>query len=105
MARLSYKRKINQIRKTLLREKIPFKKIILFGSYAKGFATKNSDMDLCLIFADKEKKDLENFRSRSSIALYKFEISLDIIVTTMTEFKKNKVSPILHEIRTSGIVV
>lgn len=36
--------------KTLLQEKgIPVKKIILFGSYAKGTAKPWSDLDLCIV--------------------------------------------------------
>ena len=42
------------------------KKIILFGSYAYGKPNKNSDIDLCVIVADKKKQPRCLFKYRIS---------------------------------------
>ena len=39
-----------------IRNKIETKKIIIFGSYAKGKETENSDIDLCIITEEKISK-------------------------------------------------
>lgn len=42
-------KKISEYIKVLREDKLPIKKVILFGSYAKGTQHKWSDIDLCVI--------------------------------------------------------
>jgi len=47
-----------QLKKLLLlvaQEEIPIKRALVFGSHAKGLATRTSDLDVCLIFSDRVK--------------------------------------------------
>jgi predicted nucleotidyltransferase len=48
---------IEEIRKTLdeLRKELPLKKVILFGSYAKGNYTAASDVDVLVVYSGKER--------------------------------------------------
>ena len=71
---------------------IDAQKIILFGSYARGQATPNSDIDL-LIIADSQLP-----RFKRSRVLYKnlspYPFSMDLIVYTPQEIEKGKKSPL-----------
>ena len=65
-------------------------KIILFGSYAKGNANNESDMDI-LIISDKEKEKPRRFRGLELLyKLRKFHFSKDILIYTNDEIKKYK---------------
>jgi predicted nucleotidyltransferase len=50
---------VERIRKSLdaLREGFPLKKVILFGSYAKGRYTAASDVDVLIVYGGRERKD------------------------------------------------
>ena len=59
-------------------------RIILFGSYARGEAGPDSDLDLLVVmpvYGSKREKELE-----IGVALHEFRIPKDIIVTTPEEF-------------------
>ena len=58
-------------------------RIYLFGSYAKGIPTSNSDIDLCIVFPDSEKHvDLSSIR----LSLVKCQKALDLIAFSEQEF-------------------
>jgi hypothetical protein len=42
---------------TVLEERLPLKKMVLFGSYAKGRQTVASDVDLLVVYAGKPRED------------------------------------------------
>jgi predicted nucleotidyltransferase len=63
-------------------------KIILFGSYAKGTAGPDSDVDLLIVMpvrGSRHKKAVE-----IGVALHDIEISKDVIVVTPEEFEWRK---------------
>ncbi len=66
--------------------------VILFGSYARGDANENSDVDFLVI----AKSDLPRFkRSRQLHKLFKpYPFGMDILVYTPVEIKKNSKSPL-----------
>lgn len=66
--------------------------IILFGSYAKGIATKESDIDILLI--SNEKIEIEKV-TKAIYAKYGKEIIP--IVMTQNDFKKQKSKPVITE--------
>lgn len=63
-------------------------KIILFGSYADGKATEDSDLDLLIVY----KTDLPRKERRLPIrkALHDFKFPMDIIVYTPEEIEYYK---------------
>jgi len=77
--------------------KLRFKKnlifVVLFGSYAKGNATKRSDIDIMV--ACKRKVDITHI-IKETHAKYGKEI-IPILITS-TEFEKQKEKPIIKEI-------
>ncbi len=67
--------------------------IVLFGSYAKGNATEESDIDVLLI--SKTKSEIDKI-TKEIYAKYGKEIN--VIIMTPTEFKKQKDKVVIKEI-------
>ena len=61
-------------------------KIVLFGSYARGEATENSDIDLLIVFSEPVNKRQRAIEIRRILA--DMPIGKDIIVTSPEEIKK-----------------
>ncbi len=96
--------KINEIAQRIA-DKFNPEKIILFGSYASGNASNNSDLDLLIV------KDTDLPRHRRSFDIHKSLIGLmipiDILVYTKKEFeeeKKEKSSFLNSAIKTSKVL-
>jgi len=69
-------------------EKFKPLKIILFGSYARGSAGPDSDVDLLIVMpvrGSKRKKAVE-----IGVALHDIEVAKDVIVVTPDEFEWRK---------------
>jgi|SRR3989344_4254117 len=81
--------------------------IVLFGSYAKGTATKTSDIDLIFIVSDlKNKQAREGIERESASYQYSHNIKVSPLITDITEFKKMLESDKLNvgkEARETGI--
>ncbi len=65
--------------------------IILFGSYAKGNANDNSDLDLLIV----KNTNLPRFKRAANLYknLAKLHLSMDLIVKTEDEVKANLENP------------
>lgn len=83
--------------------------IILFGSYAKGTATKGSDIDLLFIVSDLKNKALRETIERESASYqYSHNLIVSPLITDITEFKKmlkSKEMNIGKETREYGIAL
>lgn len=86
-------------------------KIILFGSYANGSATEDSDIDLFLI-KDIEKEKMRDFKFKAKKALRSFQlrhkIGLDLFVDSKErmEFRIKEVKDQFYdEIVENGVVL
>ena len=77
-------------------------KIILFGSYAYGDVTSDSDIDL-LVILKTDLKSAERQRLISKI-IYPRSAPMDIIVKTPEEIikSKNRVDPFINEVLEKG---
>lgn len=63
--------------------------IVLFGSYAKGTATKQSDIDLLFIVSNIKDKNLREAIERESASYqYSNNIKISPLITDIEEFKK-----------------
>ncbi|MBZ4684043.1 MAG: uncharacterized protein PWP46_1798 [Fusobacteriaceae bacterium] len=78
-------------------------KVILFGSYANGTATENSDIDILIV--EKEIKSKLEEKRKIRKALYDIDISKDIIVVSEEEFDfyKNDFGSIVKEAVDKGL--
>ena len=104
MATKLTKRELKALIDELEGVKLAWSAIYLFGSTAKGYATPESDRDFCVVLPRKNS-NIRELDIKNNCALGLKGYNFDIVITTEREFKNNKISPILHEIRTSGVKV
>jgi len=80
-------------------------KIILFGSYAYGTPTKDSDLDICIIEKDYKNKWDEKHKIRNLLS--NIEMPKDILNPKLDEFDfyKNEINSVYHDINTKGVVL
>ena len=60
-------------------------KIILFGSYAYGKPTADSDVDFLLIVPEKSQKDRDRIYDKASDALIPRPFSIDFVVRSRSD--------------------
>ncbi len=97
-------RKIRQFRNIIIKD-IPVKKILLYGSYAKGVATKDSDIDLLVVV--KRQPKLSKHYIATKLAKYALEVAPEIEPKCVfwDEYRKPQKASILEEIiKTSKVV-
>src|SRR5271165_7198052 len=78
-------------------------RIILFGSYARGEVTEDSDLDVLVVTGDEvENTRKESVRLRSAIK--EIEMPIDILVVTESRFQKLSNTPglIYEEVLKTG---
>lgn len=96
---------VNEISKKLkiLKDNKAIRKVILFGSYAKGDVSRKSDMDLAVIM-DADKRFFDRYDLCDE--LYDiFDTNLDIFPNTKEEFSRISHRPFIKTIIKEGIVV
>lgn len=75
---------------------------ILFGSYAKGTATKESDIDLAIISRDFGKDRIAE-GVLLNVLMYRIMKNAELIPISLKDYADpNNISPLLHEIKTTG---
>ncbi len=78
------------IRDAILAEVTP-DRIVLFGSYAKGSQTKDSDIDIMILLKDDiSRKDKLNLLYRIEKRFLKLPYSVDIVLKSRTQFEEYK---------------
>ena len=80
--------------------------IYLFGSYAWGIPTEDSDLDLVIIIDHSDEKSFNRPRPGQR-ALFGLGISKDIVIYTKDEFEKysHDVTSLCYKIRQKGKVL
>jgi predicted nucleotidyltransferase len=104
MARKLTKRELNALVSALVRQGLKTCDIYLFGSTAKGFATRHSDRDFCIVVPDGTS-DIDGLWVKLTTTLGLKGFDFDLVIVTQSDYRTNKISPILHEIRKTGIKV
>ena len=81
--------------------------IILFGSYAYGSPTKDSDLDICVI--EKDNFSRKDKKSKIREALKEIKVAKDILVENYDYFMKhsdeNWINTALYDARHYGVVL
>ncbi|MFH1233665.1 MAG: nucleotidyltransferase domain-containing protein [Patescibacteria group bacterium] len=97
------KKEINEYIKILKDDKLPIKKVILFGSFAKNKQHKWSDIDLCII----SSKFKDAFKALQYLSLKKPFNAKYVIgpIGFSPEDFKDKYSSLICEIKTTGIEI
>jgi len=101
-------RKLIQVYKKDLEKKIKVSKVILFGSYARGKATEDSDVDLVILSKDFSKMRIDKRldllqRERRNPLTHDF--AMDIFGYTPAELAKASPLTTLGEIKETGVEV
>jgi predicted nucleotidyltransferase len=96
----------------VLKQADPYK-VILFGSYAKGTADENSDIDMVVILDNNDVA--KTYEERQNKKLYinrlvrniNYKIALDILVYSKEEYKivKNYGNYFIDEIENTGKII
>jgi len=97
------KKEINEYIQILKKDKLLIKKVILFGSYAKGTQRKWSDVDLCIV-SPKFKDAFEALHYLSLKKPFNTKYTIGPIGFTPKDLK-DKYSSLIHEIKTTGIEI
>jgi len=78
---------------------------LIFGSYAKGNFTKDSDIDILLVFQEIKQKNIENAAKRISM---RTNTKISPVYVSYNEFEKNllnKEHEFSNEIRNNVIII
>jgi len=100
---------IEKIKKEITKKLKPLNpyKVILFGSYAYGTPTKDSDLDICVIEKKEVSKREQKFKIRE--ALKDIKIAKDILVENydyyMSHSGREWINTALYDARHKGIVL
>ncbi|MDI6735324.1 MAG: nucleotidyltransferase domain-containing protein [bacterium] len=91
--------------KRRIAERFKPQKIILFGSYANGTPTEDSDLDLLIIKDSNLPASIQNRKVRKILA--GLRISVDVIVRTAEEFEtyKDIIGTIIYPANKFGKVI
>jgi uncharacterized protein len=88
----------------LIKEKYSnIERAYLFGSYAKGISTDDSDIDLALIFTNLD--DSKRFEIQVQLMLLAAEIDSRIEPHPLSDEDFNDGSPFVDEIKKTGILI
>lgn len=80
--------------------------IYLFGSYAWGRPTEDSDLDLLIVVDESEERSFDRVRLGQRV-LFGLGISKDMMVYTKDEFEKNakNITTLCYKIKRDGKVL
>ena len=83
----------------------PVKKVILFGSYAKGCHRKDSDIDVGVVIDLPNDADTIKITSRLIHYASEIDTSLEPLFISWSEYKQSEKGSILSEIIKTGIEI
>jgi len=89
----------------VIKDEIPVKKVIVFGSYAKGKASKRSDIDVCIVSPKFGKNPHEEGKFLFRKLWQVKNANIDPVGYSPKDFETKKfISPLLYEIKKHGLV-
>ena len=98
---------IKKIKAEIVKCLIPLNpvKIILFGSYAYGTPTEDSDLDICVVETHYKNKWEDKVKIRD--LLDSIRMSIDILNPKMDEynFYKNEINSVYYDIDKKGVLL
>jgi predicted nucleotidyltransferase len=98
------KKELKALTDELSRIGVKWTTIYLFGSTAKGHADKDSDRDFCVIVPDATT-NVDRLWVKLNASLGTKGYNFDVLLAKEGDFAKSTISPIFHEIKSTGIKV
>ena len=97
--------KLKQI-SNVIKQSVQAEKIYLFGSYAYGTPTADSDFDICVIIPDNTIRPTDAIKTIRR-ALYSIQdIPIDLLVYRNTDFlKRQQIASLERKISRDGVVL
>jgi uncharacterized protein len=88
-----------------LRKTFPEARVWLFGSYAKGEETSESDLDVCVVLPEIKREDRLAISDIAWEVGLSYDIHISTIVISQSNFEHGPVSSssLIHAIRTEGV--
>jgi predicted nucleotidyltransferase len=82
-------------------------RVFIFGSWARGEATADSDLDLAVLVPDERKSEIPDLRRQISRQLEPMRMSIDLILVTEEYFAKfrSSINSIYYKIANQGKLV
>lgn len=97
-------KKLTRYREALEQHGIPVAKLLLYGSRARGDHHRDSDIDICVISSKLGKQVIQEGVLISTIA-HTIDPLIEVTLFSLKDWKSNRTSPLLHEIRKHGIEI
>ena len=90
-----------------IKSKLPDSKVILFGSYARGDYTKDSDLDICVLVPEIQGRRLDMAVEVMCTIPDGFPLPYDLVLYTFDEFEEDRQCKYLlqHDIYKEGVVL
>ena len=101
---MTHEEKIDQAVKLLCNAAQP-KKIILFGSYARGDAKHDSDLDLMVIFENKINRHAEMVRLRRILSPLRMSIDVIVVIEEKFNYWRDTIGHLYNEVSKEGKVI
>ncbi|MDR1165060.1 MAG: nucleotidyltransferase domain-containing protein [Deltaproteobacteria bacterium] len=86
-----------------VRQVTPVYKVILYGSYAKGYATEYSDVDVCFFLASFGDKDKHDILVTLIGLTYKYDLCVEPNVFEISDLYDD--NPFVKEVLRAGIEI
>lgn len=94
------KKKVRQYARFISSKGIPVNRVVVFGSYAKGKAVEDSDIDLCLVSSKFGRDPVSELQFLLKQTRY-IDDRIEPIPISVKEYKETA-SPLIFEIRKHG---
>ncbi len=93
---------LKRYKRLLERDNFPVKRIILYGSYARGHFKSYSDIDVCII-SNKFSKSKDRYETYLWKNVLEIDPRIEPVGYHPAEFKN--IDPLVHEIKKCGVVI
>ena len=104
MVKKKIRNTLKKFKRLLESDGLSVDKLLLYGSYARGTARKDSDIDVCVISKSFGKNRLnEKFYLLHKAP--KIDPRIEPVAFSTKDYRQNFVSPLLHQIRNEGIEI